>query len=79
MTKGIFHYKVPKYIAKRYSNVYYGMVFCWLKKESRSLLLYKYIKLRAIWYNLYNLNNVRSTHGGVLLLVKLQSGASNSS
>ena len=26
----------------------------------------------AIWYNLYNLNNVKNTHGGVLLLVKLQ-------
>ena len=27
---------------------------------------------RAIWYHLYNLKNVKSTHGGVLLLVKLQ-------
>ena len=26
----------------------------------------------AIWYNLYNLKNVKNTHGGVLLLVKLQ-------
>ena len=25
----------------------------------------------AIWYHLYNLNNVKNTHGGVLLLVKL--------
>ena len=24
----------------------------------------------AIWYNLHNLKNVKSTHGGVLLLVK---------
>ena len=24
----------------------------------------------AIWYNLYNLNNVKNTHGGVVLLVK---------
>ena len=28
--------------------------------------------LCAIWYHFYNLNNVKSTHGGVLLLVKLQ-------
>ena len=27
--------------------------------------------LCAIWYHLYNLKNVKNTHGGVLLLVKL--------
>ena len=27
--------------------------------------------LCAIWYNLHNLKNVKNTHGGVLLLVKL--------
>ena len=26
----------------------------------------------AVWYHLYNLKNVKNTHGGVLLLVKLQ-------
>ena len=26
----------------------------------------------AIWYHLYNLKNVKNTHGGMLLLVKLQ-------
>ena len=26
----------------------------------------------AIWYHLHNLENVKSTHGGVLILVKLQ-------
>ena len=26
----------------------------------------------AIWYKLYNLKNVKNTHGEVLLLVKLQ-------
>ena len=29
----------------------------------------------AIWYILYNLKNVKNTHGGVLLLVKLQAHA----
>ena len=29
----------------------------------------------AIWYHLYNLKNVKSTHGGVLILVKLQAEA----
>ena len=32
----------------------------------------------AIWYHLYNLKNVKNTHGGVLLLVvKLQALACN--
>ena len=31
----------------------------------------------AIWYHLQNLKNVKSTHGGVLILVKLQDKASN--
>ena len=33
----------------------------------------------AIWYHLYNLKNVKNTHGGVLLLVKLQAEASEAS
>ena len=31
----------------------------------------------AIWYHLYNLKNVKNTHGRVLLLVKLQATKSN--
>ena len=30
----------------------------------------KYVMRCAIWYHLYNLKNVKNTHGGVLLLVK---------
>ena len=30
------------------------------------------VMLCAIWYHLYNLEKAKSTHGGVLLLVKLQ-------
>ena len=33
--------------------------------------------LCAIWYNLYNLKNVKNTHGWGLLLVKLQAEASS--
>ena len=29
----------------------------------------------AIWYHLHNLKNVKNTHGGVLILVKLQAKA----
>ena len=31
----------------------------------------------SIWYHLYNLKNLKNTHGGVLLLVKLQTSACN--
>ena len=31
----------------------------------------------VIWYHLYNLRNVKNTHGWVLILVKLQASASN--
>ena len=35
-----------------------------------------YVVRCAIWYHLYNLKNVKNTHGGVLILVKLQVFAS---
>ena len=31
----------------------------------------------VIWYHLYNVKNVKNTHGGVLILVKLQPSACN--
>ena len=33
--------------------------------------------LRSIWYHLYNLKDMKNTHGGVLLLVKMQALACN--
>ena len=36
-----------------------------------SLCPTEYVMLCAIWYHLYNLKNVKNTHGEVLLLVKL--------
>ena len=41
------------------------------KKKSKSLLQY-IVMCCAIWYHLLILKNVKNTHGGVLLLVKLQ-------
>ena len=32
----------------------------------------QYVMVCPIWYYFYNLKNVKNTHGGVLLLVKLQ-------
>ena len=32
----------------------------------------RYVVRWAIWYHLYNLKNVKNTHEGVLILVKLQ-------
>ena len=34
-----------------------------------------YVMRCAIWYHLYNLKNVKNTHGGVLILVKLQASS----
>ena len=31
-----------------------------------------YVMRCTIWYHLHNFKNVKNTHGGVLLLVKLQ-------
>ena len=33
--------------------------------------------LCEIWYHLYSLKNVKNTHGGMLLLVKLQTSVCN--
>ena len=37
----------------------------------------EYVMRCAIWYHLYNLKNVKNTHGGVLILIKLQALACN--
>ena len=36
-----------------------------------------FVMFRAIWYHWYNLKSIKNTHGGVLLLVKLQALACN--
>ena len=36
-----------------------------------------YVVRCTIWYHLYNLKNVKNTHGGVLILVKLHAKACN--
>ena len=38
---------------------------------------YTYVVRCVIWYHLYNFRNVKNTHGGVLLLAKLQVQACN--
>ena len=37
--------------------------------------LLAYVVRWAIWYHLHNLKNFKNTHGGVLILVKLQASA----
>ena len=39
--------------------------------------LIPYVMFYAFWYHLCNFKNVKNTHGGVLLLVKLQPNKSN--
>ena len=36
-----------------------------------------FVMLRVIWYHLHDLKNMRNTHRGVLLLVKLQASKCN--
>ena len=36
-----------------------------------------YVMFCAIWYHLYNLKNMKNTHGGVLFIVKLLVGVCN--
>ena len=42
-----------------------------------SILVLSYVVRCAIWYHLYNLKDVKNTHGSVLVLVKLQAEACN--
>ena len=41
------------------------------------LMILQYVVRCAIWYYLHNLENVKNTHGGVLISVKLQALACN--
>ena len=52
-------------------------VFWWVFFKILSFLRNIYMMLCAIWYHLYNLKNLKNTHGGVLLLLKLQTKACN--
>ena len=45
------------------------------QNEPGGLLSRIYVMRCAIWYHLRNLKNVKNTHGGVLILVKLQAEA----
>ena len=47
--------------------------FCFKQHVTAS----KYVMRCAIWYHWYNLKSVKNTHGGVLILVKLQALACN--
>ena len=38
----------------------------------KKYLWWKFVMRSMIWYHLYNLKNVKNIHGGMLLLVKLQ-------
>ena len=43
--------------------------------ESPDLMWHKYVMRCAICYHLYSLKNMKNTHKGVLILVKLQAKA----
>ena len=50
-------------------------IFIW--RFSGTFQVYYNVMLCAIWCHLYNLKNVKITHGGVLILVKLQALANS--
>ena len=56
-------FRIKKYVCTKHylmHNQFYGVIGG------------KYVVRCAIWYHLYNLKNVKTTHGEVLILVKLQ-------
>ena len=53
-------------------------VYTVLYGDLRITVLSQYVMHCAIWYHLFNLKNVKNTHGGVLLLFKLQASATGS-
>ena len=57
-------------------NVGLQTKWLWVRVPLQSLEVY-YVMHCAIFFHQYNLENVKNAHGGVLLLVKLQTEASN--
>ena len=58
---------------KRIENVVLKML---LSEQAKAQFEINVVRC-VIWYHLRNLKNVKNTHGGVLLLVKLQVSACN--
>ena len=54
-----------------------GLIFSKLNPFTKREIPMQYVMLCRIWYHLYNLENLRNTHGGGLLLVKLQTSVCN--
>ena len=53
---------------------YWSLNFLKIRLISAEIRIFEspvYVMRWAIWYHLYNLKNVKNTHGGVLILVKL--------
>ena len=49
----------------------------WKSSQCQRESIFKHVMLCVIWYHLYNLENVKSTRGRALVLVKLQAPTSN--
>ena len=62
---------------KNFQNLLTANWFCTANLRNRlNVAKTSDVMLYAIWYHLYNLENVKSTHEGVLLLVNSQAEAS---
>ena len=58
-------------------NLLVLLKFWALDSVALRLSFLQYVMHFAIWYHLYNLKKVKNTHGGVLLLGKLQAKVCN--
>ena len=67
-------YSINKTYAKSF---YFSEQSLFLHFDSSQLQNFIHVVLCAIWHHLYNLKNVENTHGGKLILVKLQASACN--
>ena len=61
------------------ANFLIKVLFCSATTQAAHIIKFVllYVVRCAIWYRLYNLKNVKNAHGGVLILVKLQTEAYN--
>ena len=79
------HFSVKDCQITKFNDIFYTFKFIELSKtvqkkktvKKRNFLNFLNVMRCAILYHYYNLKNVKKTHGGALLLVKLQAEACN--
>ena len=67
----------PQLVVSNFCSIFFYLPKMLVAMSKIFQLDTSFVVLCAIWYHSYNLKNVKNTHGGVLLLVKLQAEACN--